>query len=97
AVAEIPPQLGDLVVRGRWDGQVGGEDRERVTEELRIGEPDRLDRRRGLDAGPLGDLPGEAREAVRPRVPPAGVAHLRELQPGRVPEGERATRGKSQP
>src|SRR5882724_1336253 len=88
SVAEVAPQLGDLAVGGRGDRLIAREDRERVAEEVRVGERDRLHHRRGLDARALGDLPGEAGEPVRPGIPTTCVANLREGDAGGVAKSE---------
>src|SRR6266481_6993241 len=90
SVAEVAPQLGDLAVGGRGDRLIAGEDREGIAEEVRVGERDRLHHRGGLDARALGDLPGEAREPVRPGIPTACVADLGEGDAGGVAKSENA-------
>src|SRR6266404_1099574 len=50
SVAEIAPQLGDLAVGGRGHALIAGEDRERIAEEVRVGERDRLHHGGSLDA-----------------------------------------------
>ena len=90
SVAEVAPQLGDLAVGGCGDRLIAGENRERIAEEVRVGERDRLHHRGGLDARALGDLPGEAREPVRPGIPTACVADLGEGDAGGVAKSENA-------